>query len=107
MPSRSACARLVEEGSVTINTCEATSKSEKVLLGDRVTCELKVEEKGAEAGLLTPNPEIPLDIRYEDEHLIVLSKQAGLVWTTLWPTPSWPTAATATWAFCRARTARA
>ena len=79
MPSRSACARLVEEGSVTINTCEATSKSEKVLLGDRVTCELKVEEKGAEAGLLTPNPEIPLDIRYEDEHLIVLSKQAGLV----------------------------
>ena len=79
MPSRSACARLVEEGSVTINTCEATSKSEKVLLGDRVTCELKVEEKGAEAGLLAPNPEIPLDIRYEDEHLIVLSKQAGLV----------------------------
>ena len=79
MPSRSACARLVEEGSVTINTCEATSKSEKVLLGDRVTCELEVEEKGAEAGLLAPNPEIPLDIRYEDEHLIVLSKQAGLV----------------------------
>ena len=79
MPSRSACARLVEEGSVTINTCEATSKSEKVLLGDRVTCELKVGEKGAEAGLLAPNPEIPLDIRYEDEHLIVLSKQAGLV----------------------------
>ena len=79
MPSRSACARLVEEGSGTINTCEATSKSEKVLLGDRVTCKLKVEEKGAEAGLLAPNPEIPLDIRYEDEHLIVLSKQAGLV----------------------------
>ena len=79
MPSRSACARLVEEGSVTINTCEATSKSEKVLLGDRVTCELKVEEKGAEVGLLAPNPEIPLDIRYEDEHLIVLSKQRGLV----------------------------
>ena len=77
MPSRSACARLVEEGSVTINTCEATSKSEKVLLGDRVTCELKVEEKGAEAGLLAPNPEIPLDIRYEDEHIRRKEGKAG------------------------------
>ena len=36
MPSRSACARLVEDGAVTINETPATSKSEKVLLGDRV-----------------------------------------------------------------------
>ena len=35
MPSRSACARLVEDGAVTINETPATSKSEKVLLGDR------------------------------------------------------------------------
>lgn len=79
MPSRSACAKLVEEGRVTINTCAATSKSEKVLLGDRVAAELEEPEAGADAGLLAPNPYIPLDIRYEDEHLIVLSKQAGLV----------------------------
>lgn len=78
MPSRSACAKLVEEGRVSINTCEATSKSEKVLLGDRVMAEL--DEKDPDAGgLLAPNPEIDLDIRFEDEHLIVLSKQAGLV----------------------------
>ena len=78
MPSRSACARLVEGGAVTINETPATSKSEKVLLGDRVRVELP-EEAPDEGGLLAPNPYIPLDIRFEDAHLIVLSKQAGLV----------------------------
>ena len=77
MPSRSACARLVEDGAVTINETPATSKSEKVLLGDRVRA--TVDEPEPAGGLLVPNPYIPLDIRFEDEHLIVLSKQAGLV----------------------------
>ena len=77
MPSRSACARLVEGGAVTINETPATSKSEKVLLGDRVRA--TVDEPDDAGGLLRPNPEIPLDIRFEDDHLIVLSKQAGLV----------------------------
>ena len=77
MPSRSACARLVEGGAVSINETPATSKSEKVLLGDRVRA--FVDEPDAEPGPLAPNPYIPLDIRFEDEYLIVLSKQAGLV----------------------------
>lgn len=76
-PSRSACARLVEEGAVTINETPATSKAEKVLLGDRVR--VLVEEDPAAEGPLAPNPYIPLDIRFEDGHLIVLSKQVGLV----------------------------
>ena len=78
MPSRSACARLVEAGAVTINGTDATSKSERVLLGDRIRA--SVEDPGpATPGALVPNPAIPLDIRYEDDRLIVLSKQAGLV----------------------------
>ena len=77
MPSRSACARLVEDGAVTINETPATSKSERVLLGDRVRA--TVEEPEAVGGPLAPNPYITLDIRFEDDHLIVLSKQAGLV----------------------------
>ena len=77
MPSRSACARLVEGGGVTINETPATSKSERVLLGDRVRA--LVDEPEPAGGLLAPNPYIPLDIRYEDDYLIVLSKQAGLV----------------------------
>ncbi len=79
MPSRSACAKLVESGAVFINTCPATSKSEKVLLGDRVAAEVEEEETGESGGLLAPNPYIDLDIRFEDDYLIVLSKQAGLV----------------------------
>ncbi len=79
MPSRSACAKLVEFGAVFINTCPATSKSEKVLLGDRVAAEVEEEETGESGGLLAPNPYIDLDIRFEDDYLIVLSKQAGLV----------------------------
>lgn len=82
MPSRSACAKLVEAGAVQINTCLAASKSEKVLLGDRVQAELDEpdpEPAGGEAGLLAPNPYIPLDVRFEDDYLLVISKQAGLV----------------------------
>lgn len=75
-PSRSACARLVEEGAVTINSTSATSKAERVRLGDRVQVLVPVEEA---SGPLRPNPEIELDIRYEDEWLLVISKQAGLV----------------------------
>jgi 23S rRNA pseudouridine1911/1915/1917 synthase len=76
-PSRSACVRLIESGAVQINGTLATSKREAVLLGDRVTVELPAPEEPA--GLLAPNFDIPLDIRYEDEWLLVLSKQAGLV----------------------------
>ncbi len=79
MPSRSACARLVETGAVTINGTSATSKSEKVLLGDRVSVIVEAPDPDAAPGLLAPNPYIPLDVRYEDAYLIVLSKQAGLV----------------------------
>ena len=77
MPSRSACARLIEAGSVTINATSATDKAERVMLGDRV--EVSLPEPEPEVGVLRPNPSIPLDIRFEDDYLIVLSKQAGLV----------------------------
>ena len=77
-PSRSACARLIRSGSVTINDTLATSKSERVLLGDRVVvCWDAIESDSTSR--LVPNPQIPLDIRFEDDYLIVLSKQAGLV----------------------------
>lgn len=77
MPSRSACAKLVEAGAATINTTTVTQKSERVALGDRV--DVLVPEPEPEVGSLVPRPDIPLDIRFEDDHLIVLSKQAGLV----------------------------
>lgn len=77
IPSRAQAAKLVEAGVVSINGTPATSKSEKVLLGDRVQATVELAEETA--GLLAPNPFIDLDIRFEDQYLIVLSKQAGLV----------------------------
>ena len=75
-PSRSACAKLIEAGKASINGTPATTKREPVLLGDRV--ELLVPMEG-EPGPLAPNYEIPLDVRWEDDRLLVLAKQAGLV----------------------------
>lgn len=75
--SRSACARLIEEGAVRINTTPATQKSERLVLGDRVSVLVPEAEKPED--LLVPNPDIELDIRYEDDDLIIISKQTGLV----------------------------
>ena len=71
--SRSAAAKLVEDGDVHVNG-RSYSKSYMVKAGDEVEIEIPPAEQHA---LLAE--EIPLDIRFEDEHLIVLSKQAGLV----------------------------
>ena len=76
MPSRSACAHLIEAGAVAINGDECLSKKQAVVAGDRISIELPdIPESN---GVVIPQA-IPLDIRYEDDHLIVLSKQRGLV----------------------------
>jgi 23S rRNA pseudouridine1911/1915/1917 synthase len=71
--SRSAAQRLIAEGAVRVNGDVAT-KRHLVRAGERIEVFVATaEETTLEA------EEIPLDIRYEDEHLIVLSKPAGLV----------------------------
>lgn len=73
-PSRSAAARAVDEGRVLVNG-EPVAKKHAVAAGDAVVYE--VEEEVAPTPLR--GQPIDLDIRFEDEHLIVLSKQIGLV----------------------------
>jgi 23S rRNA pseudouridine1911/1915/1917 synthase len=73
LASRSAAVKLIERGEATLNGVHVTKKH-MVVTGDVLTYFL----------VLAPPPElvaeaIPLDIRYEDDVLIVLSKQAGLV----------------------------
>lgn len=71
--SRTALQRLIEDGHITVDG-QVVRPSHKVRPGDRVV-------------LVVPRPEpldigpeaIPLDILYEDEALLVLNKQAGLV----------------------------
>lgn len=71
--SRSAAARLIEDGFVTVDGSPA-QKRHGVRAGERIEIEVPPREPSD----LVPE-DIPLDIRYEDEHMIVLSKQPGLV----------------------------
>jgi len=72
--SRSAGAKAAEAGRVLVGG-EPVGKKHTVRAGQAIVYEID------EAEVDTPlrGEPIPLDVRYEDEHLIVLSKQAGLV----------------------------
>ncbi len=71
--SRTRIQRLLEEGKILLNG-EIPRKAEPVQKGDRVTVEIP-EPRPLEA-----EPEdLPLDVRYEDEHLLVVNKAAGMV----------------------------
>lgn len=72
--SRSRIQKLIEQGCVQVNGQVCTSKKAVVQSGDRVQVEIP------EAQPLELQPEnIPLDILYEDESLLILNKPAGLV----------------------------
>jgi 23S rRNA pseudouridine1911/1915/1917 synthase len=73
-PSRSAAVRFIEDGKVFVNG-SAASKKHLVELGDYIVYEAL--EEAVKTKL--EGQDIPLDIRFEDEHLMVISKQAGLV----------------------------
>lgn len=72
--SRSAAARAIESGNVFVNGANVVKKY-AVAAGDVIVYQ---EEEEVEAGPVTGQP-IDLDIRFEDDDLIVLSKQIGLV----------------------------
>lgn len=71
--SRSAATSLIEDGAVTVNEKKA-SKSEKLKTGDIVTAEVP-EPK--ELDVTAEN--IPLDIIYEDDDLLVVNKPKDMV----------------------------
>ena len=74
-PTRSACAHLIEGGAVAVNGETCLSKKYAVRAGDRISVDLPELHDPTD---VIPEA-IPLDIRYEDDYLIVLSKQRGLV----------------------------
>ena len=71
--TRSAAARLIEEGAVTVNG-KSVAKNYKLGKGDTIEITLP-EPEAAEA--LPEN--IPLDIVYEDDDIIVVNKPIGMV----------------------------
>lgn len=72
--SRSRIQKLIEDGNVQVNGKVCNSKKATVQPGDRISLEIP------EAQPLDLQPEnIPLEILYEDDSLIVINKPAGLV----------------------------
>ena len=72
--SRSAAAKAIESGRVLV-AGQTASKKQTVTSGQAIVYEVDEE---AVPTPLTGEP-IPLDIRYEDDDILVISKQAGLV----------------------------
>lgn len=73
--SRSHLQSLIARGLVTVDGSVATTAARRLRAGQRVTAELQPTE---ESRAFTPEP-MALAIRFEDEHLMVLDKPAGLV----------------------------
>jgi 23S rRNA pseudouridine1911/1915/1917 synthase len=73
VPSRAVAQRLIDGGSVTVEG-EPVRKSLLARPGDFIEIDMPPPEQSD----LIPE-DIPLDIRFEDDHLIVLSKAAGMV----------------------------
>lgn len=79
--SRTQGQRLIERGKVTVDG-QARKPAYQVERGDQVTVLLPEEPEA----VVLPQP-IPLDVVYEDEHLLLVSKPAGLV---VHPAPGHP-----------------
>jgi 23S rRNA pseudouridine1911/1915/1917 synthase len=74
-PSRSQLARQIGEGAVTLNDASCINAARKVRLGDRIGWQ-------EPAVVVRPDLEaqdMALSVLFEDEHLIVIDKPAGLV----------------------------
>jgi 23S rRNA pseudouridine1911/1915/1917 synthase len=80
--SRSRIQQLIEQGHVQINNLICTSKKINLKTGDLITLEIPVVQPLA---IIAEN--IPLDILYEDDELIIINKPAGLV---VHPAPGHP-----------------
>lgn len=73
-PSRSAAAKAIERELVEVDGVKR-AKSYAVRTGESVFC--RIEDEAAPSIIQGEN--IPLDIRYEDDYLAVISKQPGLI----------------------------
>jgi 23S rRNA pseudouridine1911/1915/1917 synthase len=74
MPSRAAAQRAIDRGEVTVEG-SARPKNHRMQEGERVVVE---EPDPAASGSEAP-VEVPLDVVFEDEHLMVVDKPAGIV----------------------------
>lgn len=72
--SRSFIQKLFEQNRITVNGKVCSEKKQKAAAGDLIKMQIPEPEK-----LQVAAEDIPLDIRYEDEDLLVVNKPAGMV----------------------------
>jgi 23S rRNA pseudouridine1911/1915/1917 synthase len=72
--SRSRLQKLISEGQVKVNETIVTDKKTQVKRNDFIEITVPPAEP-----MILPAEDIPLDILYEDRHLIVINKPAGMV----------------------------
>ena len=79
--SRGHAQELIKAGAVTVNPARASLEaSSKIRSGDSISIELAEQQDSSLIEENAPQPEaIPLEIVYEDEFLVVINKQPGLV----------------------------
>lgn len=80
--SRNRIQKLIEQGALTVNDAPCANKKITVHVGDR----LRLKIPAVEPFELIPEA-IPLDVLYEDEHLLIVNKPAGMV---VHPAPGHP-----------------
>lgn len=73
--SRSYFQALIDEGLVSVNGSPMTVKKRKALAGDDVEVEFVTPQR--EMPLVAED--MPLEVLYEDEHIVVINKRAGMV----------------------------
>jgi len=73
--SRSYLQQLIEAGFVTVNAATTTKSSTRLRAGDQIAVELRPTPQ---TQAFKPQP-MPLEVVYEDAHLMVINKPAGLV----------------------------
>lgn len=73
-PSRSACAKAANEGKIEVDG-KVVKKNYVCMQNKTIACQI---EDAAESSNLSPT-EIDLDIRFEDDDILVISKPAGLI----------------------------
>lgn len=71
--SRTAIQRMIDEGEILVNQ-KNTHSSYKVISGDMITIN---EDKPKEIDILPQ--EMPLDIIYEDDDILIINKEKGIV----------------------------
>lgn len=72
--TRNACVKIMEQGGVTLNSVPVAKGSVKVSFGDKISVKAPKPQV-----LEAVAQDIPLDIRYEDDDLLVVNKPKGMV----------------------------